>query len=303
MKSLGYYIKNPRIVFEGLTIKFVGKLLPDKTFIKLLYHYVTGNELDLENPKTFTEKLQWLKINDKNPLYPTLVDKISAKKWVAEKIGGTYIIPTLCVWDRIEDVDFSNLPDKFVLKCNHNSGNVIICQNRKSFDVDAAKRALEKSLNDRYYLKGREWPYKYVKPRVFAEIYMSPSDIWEYKPLIDYKFYCFNGVPMYVQVIKNRGYNETVDFYNMNWEKQPFTGVNPTAKMSDKVDTAPSTLENMKEVAAKLSMGFPFMRVDLYEINHKVYFGELTLYPSGGFGCFKPKEYKLIIGNQLRLSI
>lgn len=222
MKSLGYYIKNPRIVFEGLTIKFVGKLLPDKTFIKLLYHYVTGNELDLENPKTFTEKLQWLKINDKNPLYPTLVDKISAKKWVAEKIGGTYIIPTLCVWDRIEDVDFSNLPDKFVLKCNHNSGNVIICQNRKSFDVDAAKRALEKSLNDRYYLKGREWPYKYVKPRVFAEIYMSPSDIWEYKPLIDYKFYCFNGVPMYVQVIKNRGYNETVDFYNMNWEKQPF---------------------------------------------------------------------------------
>jgi len=303
MKSLGYYIKNPRIVFEGLTIKFVGKLLPDKTFIKLLYHYVTGNELDLENPKTFTEKLQWLKINDKNPLYPTLVDKISAKKWVAEKIGGTYIIPTLCVWDRIEDVDFSNLPDKFVLKCNHNSGNVIICQNRKSFDVDAAKRALEKSLNDRYYLKGREWPYKYVKPRVFAEIYMSPSDIWEYKPLIDYKFYCFNGVPMYVQVIKNRGYNETVDFYNMNWEKQPFTGVNPTAKMSDKVDTAPSTLENMKEVAAKLSMGFPFMRVDLYEINHKVYFGELTLYPSGGFGCFKPKEYNLIIGNQLRLSI
>ena len=303
MKSLGYYIKNPRIVFEGLTIKFVGKLLPDKTFIKLLYHYVTGNELDLENPKTFTEKLQWLKINDKNPLYPTLVDKISAKKWVAEKIGGTYIIPTLCVWDRIEDVDFSNLPDKFVLKCNHNSGNVIICQNRKSFDVDAAKRALEKSLNDRYYLKGREWPYKYVKPRVFAEIYMSPSDIWEYKPLIDYKFYCFNGVPMYVQVIKNRGYDETVDFYNMNWEKQPFTGVNPTAKMSDKVDTAPSTLENMKEVAAKLSMGFPFMRVDLYEINHKVYFGELTLYPSGGFGCFKPKEYNLIIGNQLRLSI
>ena len=277
--------------------------MPDKTFIKLLYHYVTGNELDLENPKTFTEKLQWLKINDKNPLYPTLVDKISAKKWVAEKIGGTYIIPTLCVWDRIEDVDFSNLADKFVLKCNHNSGNVIICQNRKSFDVDAAKRALEKSLNDRYYLKGREWPYKYVKPRVFAEIYMSPSDIWEYKPLIDYKFYCFNGVPMYVQVIKNRGYNETVDFYNMNWEKQPFTGVNPTAKMSDKVDTAPSTLENMKEVAAKLSMGFPFMRVDLYEINHKVYFGELTLYPSGGFGCFKPKEYNLIIGNQLRLSI
>ena len=303
MKSLGYYIKNPRIVFEGLTIKFVGKLLPDKTFIKLLYHYVTGNELDLENPKTFSETRQWWKINDKNPLYPTLVDKISAKKWVAEKIGGTYIIPTLCVWDRIEDVDFSNLPDKFVLKCNHNSGNVIICQNRKSFDVDAAKRALEKSLNDRYYLKGREWPYKYVKPRVFAEIYMSPSDIWEYKPLIDYKFYCFNGVPMYVQVIKNRGYNETVDFYNMNWEKQPFTGVNPTAKMSDKVDTAPSTLENMKEVAAKLSMGFPFMRVDLYEINHKVYFGELTLYPSGGFGCFKPKEYNLIIGNQLRLSI
>lgn len=272
MRSLRYYKKNPRIIFEGLIIKLVGSFLPDRTFVKLLYRYVTGRKLNLENPKAFTEKLQWLKLNDKNPLYSTLVDKISAKDWVAEKIGKEHIIPTLRIWDRAENMDFTTLPNQFVLKCNHNSGCVVICENKELFDGDLAKKTLKKSLKEKYYLKGREWPYKFVPPRIFAETYMS---IEGGSSLIDYKFYCFEGVPIYVQVIKNRNTNETIDFYDMNWIKQPFTGINPTAKMSNNVDEPPCTFEEMKMIATQLSKGLPFVRVDLYEINHKVYFGEL----------------------------
>lgn len=276
------------------------KLIPDKLYLELMFRHRMGKKLNLNNPKTFNEKLQWLKLYDRRPEYTKMVDKYAVKKYVADIIGKEYIIPTLGVWKNPDEIDFDRLPKQFVLKCNHNSGlGMCICRDKSKIDIKKVKDELRKGVAQNYYLTGREWPYKNVPPRIIAEQYMEDSETSE---LRDYKFFCFNGEPIYCQVISDRRTVETIDFYDMNWVHQSFTGLELPSKPFSKIPIPiPKTFEEMKKSAKILSKDIPFIRVDFYEINGKMYFGELTFYPAAGFGKFSPDKWNQKIGSLLKL--
>ena len=432
------FLKDPKRVVNVLAARGVLNFLPDEQYLKLRYWAAFGRKLDLENPSRFTEKLQWLKLHDRKPEYSRMVDKYEAKQYVADKIGEEYIIPTLGVWDSFDEIDFESLPDKFVLKCTHDSGGLVICKDKKSLDKDKARTKIEKSLKNNYYLWGREWPYKNVKPRIIAEQFMVDSkteDLRDFKffcfggqvrcfkvdfdrfiehranyydekshilnfgevmcppdynkkielpksigkmeklaqklaeehpflradfydvdgkvyfgemtfypasgfgaftddewdkllgswipmgggqllitkqliiilekrqmDLIDYKFYCFNGIPQYCQVIKNRSTYETIDFFDMEWHHQNFTGIGVPLKPHSTLPVqCPHTFIKMKEMAEVLAEKMKFVRVDFYEINGKMYFGEITFYPASGFGALEPEDTDAWLGKLLRV--
>jgi hypothetical protein len=261
-----------------------------------------GTDLNLDHPRTFSEKLQWLKLQDRNPLYTTMVDKVEVKKYVEEIIGEQYIIPTLGVWDTPDEIDFEALPNQFVLKCNHNSGKgMCICKDKGKLDTRNVKKQLKKGLKENYYLSSREWPYRDVKRKILAEKYIETEAGTELK---DYKFYCFQGVPRYCQVISDRNNNETIDFFDMEWKHQEFTGLavpNQPFLNSLSEIMKPAQFEQMKSIAARLSKDIPFVRVDLYEIKGNVYFGEMTFYPAAGFGIFTPMKWNKIMADYLEL--
>lgn len=271
--------------------------LSDRKYLEMTYRLVIGKELNLDDPKSFNEKLQWLKLYNRKNVYTKMVDKYEVKKIVSELIGNEYIIPTLGVWDRFEDIDFSKLPDKFVLKCTHDSGGVVICKDKNTFDVDEAKNKINKALSRNFYYAGREWPYKNVKPRIIAEEYISSGDS---KDLKDYKLMCFNGKVKCSFVCSNRNSKNglNVDFYDINWEKMPFERHYPNSK--EKVQK-PNNYELMVSLAEKLAKDIPFVRVDFYEVNNKVYFGELTFFPGAGFEEFTPEEWDYTLGSWLKL--
>lgn len=235
-------------------------------------------KLNLKAPETYTEKLQWLKLYDRRPEYVKMVDKYEVKKYVADIIGEEYIIPTLGVWDRFEDIDFDALPDQFVLKCTHDSGGLAICKDKSTFDIAAAKEKIEKSLKENYYWHSREWPYKNVNPRIIAEVYMEDETTQE---LRDYKFFAFDGTVKALFIASERYAAEETkfDFFDENFNHLPFTNGHPNAKI---MPEKPVTFEKMKQLAAKLSAGIPQVRVDFYEVNGKIYFGELTFAHWGG---------------------
>jgi len=273
--------------------------LPDETFVKLKYHVIFEKKLNLRNPKTYNEKLQWLKLYDRNPEYAALVDKYTVKQIVAQKIGEEHIIPTLGVWDSFDEIDFSMLPKQFVLKCTHDSGGVVICTDKDHFDVATAKRKLEKNLKANYYKENREWPYKLVKPRIIAEQYMVDESGYELK---DYKFFCFHGKPELLLVVcdRTRKDQETKsNFYDMDFRFLPVKSGHPNAALD--AIRKPSAFEEMKQLASVLSQGYPELRVDFYEINGKVYFGELTFYHWSGFVPFEPQEWDEKIGAYIQL--
>ena len=274
------------------------KILPDKLYLQLKYWQHMHKWLNLKNPQNFTEKLQWLKLYDRNPLYTTMVDKYAVKKWAAEKIGDRYIIPTLGVWDKFEDIDFDKLPSQFVLKTTHDSGGVVICRDKKKFDKQAACVKLTKSLEYNYYYHGREWPYKNVKPRIIAEKYMIDEKTRE---LRDYKFFCFNGKPQFLFIATDRASKteETkFDFYDLKFNHLPFTNGHPNSK---KHIDKPQTFNEMIRLASILSKDIPHVRVDFYEIEGKLYLGELTFSHWNGFMPFQPPEWDKIIGDWLIL--
>lgn len=282
--------------YKKLLYKFIA-LLPDKFFLSLKYYKNFGRFPQWNNPKTFTEKLQWLKIYNRNPLYSTMVDKYDAKKYVANKIGGKYIIPTLGVWEKAEDIDFDSLPNQFVLKTTHDSGRIIICKNKSILEKENIIKILNESLKRNFHAITREWPYKNVKPQIIAEKYIDNND----QDLIDYKFYCFNGVATYCQVITNRTEVETIDFFDKNWIHLNFIGLNPKARHSLKTIEKPYNYSEMLKIAESLSKNCPFLRVDLYNINGNILFGELTFFPNSGVGKFTPKEWDWKLGELLIL--
>lgn len=435
------FITQPAVRMSYLSSKGYYHNMPDEEYLRRMFRLKVGYDLNLEDPKTFNEKLQWLKIHDRRPEYTTMVDKYAVKKWVADRIGEQYVIPLLGVWDHFDDIDFDALPDQFVLKCTHDSGGLVIVKDKSSMDKKSAKKKLERCLKRNYYWVGREWPYKNVKPRIIAEKYMedeSSTELkdykvfnfdgepkliqvdynrfaehkrnlytldWEYiraaiqyptdpthkidRPkcleqmlqlartlstgiphvrtdfyciddkvyfgeltfhhgsgcekfapeslgekmgdwiklptggylvisenvilylreeqdveLKDYKLFCFHGVPKYCQVICDRNTRETIDFYDMNWEHQSFTGLalphHPYPFSDHKIQT-PSKFESMRSAAAILSAGIPFLRVDFYEVNGRMYFGELTFYPASGFGVFEPEEWNERLGDWIEL--
>ena len=287
----------------GLVRKYWYRFPDDEKYLKLVYRLEMGHKLDLDNPKTFTEKLQWLKLYDRKPEYTRMVDKITAKEYVASIIGDEYIIPTLGVWNHFDEIDFSLLPDKFVLKTNHGSGGggVVICRDKATFDFDAARRRLEGGLRGNTYNKYREWPYKNIEPKIFAEKLIE-NESFKTKALADYKFYCFNGEPKYCQVIQDRSSKETIDFFDMEWQHQPFVGLNPGVRNAKVLPAKPAYFSKMVTIARQLSAGKTFSRIDLYELGDKTFFGEITLYPASGIGSFRPGDYDGILGKMLQLS-
>lgn len=288
---------------KNICYKFFN-LLPDKLFIKLKFLKNFHRLPNLKNPKTFNEKLQWLKLYDRNPYYTKLVDKYEVKKIVADIIGEEYIIPTLGVWDKAEDIDFDSLPNQFVLKATHDSGRVIICKDKNKLDKVWAKKEMAKSLERDFYALTREWPYKNVPRRIIAEKFIEePNSIKRKEDLPDYKFYCFNGNPTFCQVIRDRNSKETIDFYNMQWEHMPFIGLNPIAINGKTHVEKPLHLKKMIAICKKLSKGIPFSRIDLYVIDDKEYFGEITFYPASGMGEFTPKKYNNILGGMIKLPL
>lgn len=297
MDKLEKLFKDPYYVFGRYLKKNFPKLMSDKYFLKVLWMQCNGYELNLDKPQTFNEKLQWLKLHDRKPLYPTLVDKLLVKDWVASKIGVEYIIPTLEVYYSVNDIELQTLPDQFVLKCNHDSGNVVICRDKSKFSFESAKRELKKALDSNYYWNSREWPYKSIKKRVFAEKLLiqdgSENDIR------DYKWFCFNGEPKYCQVIQDRNTHETIDFFDANWHHQEFIGLNLHTSNAVLEIKRPKRIETMLSISRILSKDIPFARIDLYEIESKVYFGEITLYPMSGFGGFNPTKWDAFLGGMI----
>ena len=279
------------------------RIFPTRLYLRLLYRLKIGKKLHLKNPQSFSEKIQWLKIYDRNPMYIKMVDKIQAKNFVSERIGCEYIIPTISVWDRVEEIDWKSLPNSFVLKTTHGGGSrgVVICKDKQCFDYRAAIEKIQYALKQDIWNKLREWPYKGVKPRVFAEQYIKPNLIES--SLTDYKWYCFNGEPHYCQVIKNRTGEETIDYFDLKWHHQDFIGLNPLAKNAMIEPACPDNLETQIYIARKLSKGTVFSRIDLYEVEGHVYFGEITFYPRSGLGVFRPYIWNYRLGDLIDLPI
>lgn len=297
-KSLFRYMYDPDYRFrfnvgKGRTYN----KMPDDEYLKRQYRAMIGKELKLENPVTFNEKMQWLKIHDRNPSYTQLVDKIEVKEYISQTLGKEYLIPTLAVWNNADEINYSILPNQFVLKCSHDSHGLIICKDKEQLDkVDVTKR-LSKALKSNYYYKFREWPYKNVQPRVFAEQYMSNNG----EDLVDYKIHCFNGIPKVVLVCAGRFSLQglTEDFFDCDWNH--LCVKRPTIPNAENPFPKPKQLDKMLEIARILSDDIPFLRVDLYIINQQIYFGELTFYPASGYGRFIPDSFDHLFGDYLLL--
>ena len=294
------FVTNPDFRFLRLAEKGIYDSMPDEKYIKKLYHAKMGKKPNLDFPRTYNEKLQWLKLHDRRPEYVKMVDKYEVKAYVAEKIGEEYIIPTIGVWDSPDEINFDELPDKFVLKCNHNSGvGLSICKDKSTFDIEKAKKELARGLNQNYYLTGREWPYKDVKRRIIAEKYMEDEKTAE---LRDYKFFCFNGEAKMLFIASDRqtkGEETKFDFFDMEYNHLPFTNGHPNAKV---LPEKPLCFDEMRALAEKLSAGIPHLRVDFYEVNGKVYFGELTFSHWSGMKPFEPDEWDEKIGEWLNIK-
>ena len=270
--------------------------MPDVEYLKRKYRACMGKELNLENPQTFNEKLQWLKLHDRKPEYTMMVDKYRVREYIAKTIGEEYLIPLLGVWENPEDIDFDVLPDQFVLKCNHNSGlGMCICKDKSKLDIKKVKQELKKGLQQDYYLTGREWVYKDVPRRIIAEKYMVDESGIELK---DYKVMCFNGKPRIIQLHRGRFGNHTLDFYDPQWNRVDFTWDCP---QSDLLWEKPVFWEEMLVYSQKLSHGIPHLRVDWYYAEGRLFFGELTFFPTSGFSKFIPEEWDYTLGEWIAL--
>ena len=295
--ALKFYLRHPGKIVLGI-VNHCWFLFSDKTSLKIQYRIKMGRRLNLKNPKRFSEKLQWLKLYDRKPEYTKMVDKIAAKDYVASIIGNQYIIPTLGTWNHFDEIDFDTLPDKFVLKTNHGGGGsaVVICKDKSKFNKNRAKAILEHSLKHSVYSNLREWPYKNVKPMILAEQLLEGNE----NEIPDYKIFCFNGEPKFCQVISGRKTKMCIDFFDHEWIHQPFHEPRdfPFASLEPQ---KPEHFEIMWEMARKLSKGHPFFRVDFYDINKELFFGELTFFPTSGMGGFDPDDYDEILGNMISL--
>lgn len=270
--------------------------IPDKCYLKLFFWAATGKRLNLHNPKTFNEKLQWLKLYYHKPEFTAMVDKYEVKKYVAEKIGERYVIPSIGIWDSFEEIPFEKLPNQFVIKSTHDSGGVIVCRNKSELNLERARERIRKSLKKNYFYSGREWPYKNVKPRVLVEQYMKDDN---YVVLPVFKVLNFSGQPKLIQVILNdKTADETVDYYSTEWKK---LNIRQNFPNSSVILPRPEKLDEILSLAQKLSFGFPHIRTDFYVINNEVYFSEFTFYSDSGIENFVPDSWDTILGEWIEL--
>lgn len=295
-------LKNNRGEFIASIISNFFRWLPDATYLKLLYRFKMGHRLDLKNPQTFTEKLQWLKLYNRKPEYTKMVDKYAVKEYVANIIGEEYIIPTLGVWDKPEDIDWDSLPNQFVLKTTHGGGGggVVICKDKATFDKTTAIAKLKESMASDIYSGLREWPYKDVPKRIIAEKFMAPEKSPAPKDLLDYKFFCFNGKVKFFKVDFGRFVEHHANYYSPEGELLVFgeQGFEPDPNYPIEL---PNNLKEMIALAERLSMNEPFLRVDFYNVNGKIFFGELTFYPASGLGKWTTEEADMKIGEYMKI--
>lgn len=284
-------------VWTNPIIERLLRYLPDELYLKLIFRKNFGYWPNLKNPRTFSEKLQWLKLYNRRPEYCVMVDKYLVKDYIAKTIGNQYVIPTLATWDNVNMINISSLPNQFVLKWNHDSGSIVICKDKSKFNLEKAKEKLSKGQKKNGFWYGREWPYKRVKPVIIAEKYMED----ETGELRDYKFFCFNGEVKALFIATDRtnpNIDTKFDFFDSEFNHLPFTNGHPNATIDF---VKPKNFELMKELASKLSNGIPHVRIDLYNIDGKIYFGEITFFHWSGLKPFKPEEWDYKFGSWLIL--
>lgn len=300
-KALHYLFNNPsklfRVFFLWLTQnRVLCHLISSRLHILVGFREALGKYPDLKNPKTFNEKLQWLKLYDRQPRYTQMVDKYAVRQFISEKLGEEYLIPLLGVWDCFEDIDFNALPNQFVLKPTHTSGNIFICRDKRAIDYSRLRHEVNRWLKRRYYWVHREWPYKNLPRRIIAEQYISESD----NELRDYKFFCFGGKVKCFKIDYDRFVEHRANYYDTKKELLPFGEEVCPPDFERKIDI-PKNIDDMIALAEKLSEGHPFLRVDFYSVAGKIYFGELTFFPASGFGPFIPEEWDYKLGEWIKL--
>ena len=298
MSKIRTFIDNPQYFITSPAAKGWLDWVPDSLYLKLLYRVIMGRKLNLKNPKEYNEKLQWLKLNDRKPEYAIMVDKYEVRGYIAELLGEQYLIPCLGIYDSVEDIDIDALPDKFVLKCTHDSGSVEICKDKSCYDMEGAKHRLSQAMKRNYYATYREWPYKYVKPRIIAEGYLEGDE----GDLKDYKVMCFNGEAKIIEVHENRfveGKVHTQTYYDREWEIVPLTQVETVTV--DKPSERPRQLEEILRLSELIAKDMYHARIDWYIEGDKIYFGEITFYDGSGFESFSTPEMERMLGDMIKL--
>lgn len=286
-------------LFFALSNRKLLNWMPDRLYLSALWRAYFHKKLDWKNPRSFNEKIQWLKVYDHNPIYAVYADKYAVRQYIADTIGEQYLIPLVGgPWNSFDEIDFSLLPDRFVLKCTHDSGGVVICHGKSEFDQKSAREKIQKSLKRNYYWGGREWPYRDIQPRIIAEQYMESASGSEPK---DYKFMMFGGKHRCGFVCTNRfaASELNVTFFDPDWNRMPFER---HYHADPRELPRPNRYAEMIRISEQLSAGLPFVRIDLYEIDQTVYFGELTLYPGSGLETFQPEEWDDTLGDWLDLK-
>lgn len=291
------YIKCPLKIINYFGSKGKLRIIPDKVYLQIIFRARMGKKLNIKEPKTYNEKLQWLKLHDRKPEYTKLVDKYEVRSHIKETIGEEYLIPLFGVYDRFEDIDFDRLPKQFVLKCTHDSGGKIICKDKTKLNIQKTRKVINKYLKRNYYYPGREWPYKEVKPRIICEKYIMDE---REEDLKDYKFFCFHGEPHFLFVTSDREKDIRFNYYDMDFQLLPFSQQD---KQSDREIKKPVCFEKMIELARILSRGITHVRVDFYEIEGHIYFGELTFFNDSGLRKFEPEIYDEILGSWINLPV
>jgi hypothetical protein len=272
------------------------QFIPDEPYLKMVYFIKTGKHLNLKKPVTFCDKQNWLKLHDKHPEYSDLADKIKVGQYVTKKMGREMTFPILGIWDHYNEIDFNSLPDEFVLKCNHDSGSVKVIHDKSKINHDILSAFFESRLKINNYVLGREYPYKDIVPKIYAERYMTPAG---HDDIEDYKFFCFNGKPVILFVATDRSTDCKFDFYDMDFKHLDIINIHP---QSGRTIEKPKCFEEMKQVASILSQDMKFVRIDLYEIEGKVYFGEFTFFHGGGFWPMKPECWEYDLGKLISIQ-
>lgn len=289
-------LKEPKYAFQYLIHGGNFRNMSDEKYLKIMFKHRLGYELDLNNPKTFNEKLQWLKLHDRNPFYTQLVDKYEVRRYIAETIGEEYLIPLIGVWNNFDEIDFSKLPNQFVLKCTHDSGSVFICTDKNEFNIEKAKIKINNALKKNYYYHNREWPYKNVKPRIICEKFICHNN----SVPDDYKVLCFNGKAKLIEMHIDRFGDHKQDFYDEKWNKTQIS--QDGGVRSDYISEKPKEFENMIELSEKLANNILHVRIDWFIVDNKLYFGEITFFDGSGFYPFDDKKYDYLIGSWIDLS-
>ena len=298
MSKIRTFIENPQYFITSPASKGWLNWVPDSLYLKVLYRVIMGRKLNLKNPKEYNEKLQWLKLNDRKPEYSTMVDKYEVRGYIGDLLGDKYLIPCLGIYDSVDDIDIDALPDKFVLKCTHDSGSVEICKDKSSFDIEGARHRLSQAMKRNYYATYREWPYKYVKPRIIAEGYLEGDG----GDLKDYKVMCFNGEAKIIEVHENRfveGKVHTQTFYDREWNIVPLTQIETVTV--DRPGERPRQLDEILRLSELIAKNMYHARIDWYIEGDKIYFGEITFFDGSGFESFSTPEMERMLGDMINL--